>query len=244
MRRLIFRPLVLVSTFTLGLFVTLLLTSAADALSRLLYEPSESIPTLCSGVRNYDPGACSRPDLQEYEEAAVYSALIENTDIRVHGRPLDASEVVIQDQTMWGDYLLTGFADSENLDRMFEDFKRDFPLADRAALDSFLFINHKPCPMLKRPFLAGTGSRLISHQEVERFSRTDPGFWWGDFYRKYPNAAGLFTFSKVGFNADRTQAVVYRAFSCGDTCGYGSYVLLVKEEGVWTIVAEARQWIS
>jgi hypothetical protein len=50
MRRLIARPLVLLLTFLMGLFVTVLLTFAGDGLARLLYEPSESIPALCPEV--------------------------------------------------------------------------------------------------------------------------------------------------------------------------------------------------
>lgn len=244
MRRLIFRPLVLVSTFLVGLFVTFLLTSAADALSHLLYEPSESIPTLCRGVRNYEHGSCSQQDLYESEEAAVYSVVIGKSAIPVQIPAWVDHKVVIQDQTAWGDYLLTDIADGRNLDRLFEAFKRDFPLADLAALDNFLVVNQRPYPMLKHPVLAQTGSRLIRHEDVERFSKTDTGFWWAAFYRDYPEAAGFFTLSKVGFNADMTQAIVYRAFSCGDTCGYGSYVLLVKAGGAWRIVGEARPWVS
>ncbi|HEX8138795.1 MAG TPA: hypothetical protein VF544_14605 [Pyrinomonadaceae bacterium] len=244
MRRLMFRPLVLVSTFALGLFVTFLLTSAGDALSRLLYEPSVTIPTLCRGVRGDEPLPCAQPDLREAEEAAVYSALIEPIYVRNAGRPVAAPEVVIQDQTTQGNYLLIGIAEYQSLEGMFEALKRDFPLADRATLDSFLAVNNQRHSMLRHPFLARTRSRLIGHEEVEGFYKTGPGSWWTGFYRKYPNASGFFTFSKVGFNPDMTQALVYRAFACNDTCGYSSYVLLVKEEGVWRIVGQGWQAVS
>jgi hypothetical protein len=244
MRRLIFRPLVLVSTFACGLFVTFLLTFAGDALSRLLYEPSETIPTLCRGVRSQAPPPCSQPDLNQSEEAAVYAALLDETIIGMNSRPIVVPEVVIQDQTVWGDHLPISAAENGSLDGMFETLKMEFPLADRATLDSFRAMNDQPHPTLEHPFLVRTRSKLISHEEVERFSKLSPGLWWDAFYRAYPNSAGFFTLSKVGFNPELTQALVYRAFSCGDTCGYGSYVLLVKEDGEWRIVGQAWQWVS
>jgi hypothetical protein len=245
MRRLIFLPLVLVSTFALGLFVTFLLTFAGDALSRLLYEPSETIPALCRGAQGPESLPCARLYLQESEEAAVYAAVLDKTDIKMNGRPVViAPEVVIQDQTLGGEPFLMNSAAHESLDRMFEALKRDFPLADRAALDSFRAMNDHPYLILEHPFLVRTRSRLISHQEVERFSRTTPGLWWDAFFREYPNAAGFYTLSKVGFNPELTQAIIYFDFSCGDTCGYGSYVLLVKEDGAWRPVGQAWQWIS
>jgi hypothetical protein len=50
--------------------------------------------------------------------------------------------------------------------------------------------------------------------------------------------------SRVGFDADRTRALVYRGQMCGPLCGSGEYVLLEKRSGVWRIVDEAHLWIS
>lgn len=241
MRRLVFRPLVLVLTFLLGLFVTFLLTFAADWTARLLYEPSETIPVICRGFGNSEPALCSRPNLQESEEAAVYSTLIEQSAPYYHavGTPL----VVIQDQTIRGDHILAGSDEYESLDTIFAALKRDSPLAQRATLDSFREANDHSYPMLKHPFLARIRSKLISRQEVEEASR-HYGRWWETFHRKYPDAAGFFMLSKVGFNPEMNQAIVYRAFACGDTCGHGSYLFLIKEGEVWTIKAQAGQWVS
>jgi hypothetical protein len=72
MRRLIFRPLVLVSTFLLGLFVTFLLTFAGDGLTRLLDEPSETIPALCRVGQDSASVPCSEPaTLREEKEGGV-----------------------------------------------------------------------------------------------------------------------------------------------------------------------------
>jgi hypothetical protein len=51
-------------------------------------------------------------------------------------------------------------------------------------------------------------------------------------------------FSHVGFNADRTQAIVYATFFCGDTCGDGNYVLLERGGAGWRITDIENAWNS
>jgi hypothetical protein len=236
MRRLIFRPLVLVLTFLLGLLLTSLLTLAGDGLARLLDEPSETIPALCRGDRDSASVPCSQPAVPGDEEAAVYSALIEQADVNELG-----SLVVIQDQTVRGDYFPFDASQDGRLDRIFGALKRDFRLADEATLTSFRANNERAHPMIDHPFLRQIESKLISPQSIPNASHVD---WWETFRQTYPGATGFFLFSKVGFNSEMNQALVYRAFACADTCGYGSYVLLVKEDGAWRIKTQAGHWIS
>jgi hypothetical protein len=238
MRRLILRPLVLVLTFLLGLFVTLVFTVAGDLPAWLLDEPSDTIPALCRSSHSRADALCSRPDKiedEESEEAAVYSALIE--PVSIHER---RSLVVIQNETVTGNQFHVNMHE-DRLDTIFEALKWDFPLADPATLDSYRVNNEQPHRMTEHPFLLRIKSRLIRRQDMPN---TSHGEWWDDFYRQYPGAEGFFTLSKVGFNREMNQALVYRSFACQDTCGYGSYVLLVKEGGVWRIKAQAGQWIS
>lgn len=49
------------------------------------------------------------------------------------------------------------------------------------------------------------------------------------------NAVVIFDVSAVGFNADRTRALVYVGHNCGGLCGGGTYHLLVKKDGHWQI---------
>jgi hypothetical protein len=52
------------------------------------------------------------------------------------------------------------------------------------------------------------------------------------------------SFSHIGFNPGRTQALVYVSYVCGGTCGDGHYVLLDKSGGRWRITDSAMAWIS
>jgi hypothetical protein len=56
---------------------------------------------------------------------------------------------------------------------------------------------------------------------------------WDSFYDRYPQSGGLIHLSAVGFNADKTKALVYIAHYCGSLCGIESYVYLEKQGGKW-----------
>jgi hypothetical protein len=64
-----------------------------------------------------------------------------------------------------------------------------------------------------------------------------------------PGAASIvFEVSAVGFNRDRTRALVYVGHHCGSLCGGGRYHLLVKNDGKWQVDREYRgmscAWVS
>jgi hypothetical protein len=56
---------------------------------------------------------------------------------------------------------------------------------------------------------------------------------WDDYYRHYPDSGGLIELSGVGFNSDKTVAVVYMGHSCGPLCGGGTFHVLEKIDGKW-----------
>jgi hypothetical protein len=56
---------------------------------------------------------------------------------------------------------------------------------------------------------------------------------WKNFYEKYPDSGGYNEVSAVGFNKDKTVAVVYVAHMCGGLCGGGSFHVLEKKDGKW-----------
>ena len=54
-----------------------------------------------------------------------------------------------------------------------------------------------------------------------------------NFYKQYPNSSGWIELSAVGFNADKTVAVVYMGHHCGGLCGSGGFHVLQKKDGKW-----------
>jgi hypothetical protein len=49
--------------------------------------------------------------------------------------------------------------------------------------------------------------------------------------------------SNVGFDKEKTQAVVYIDYKCG-LCGFGMYLILEKENGLWKIKQTNKLWAS
>jgi hypothetical protein len=238
--------MVLLLTFLTGLLVTFLITFASDVLlARLIDEPSASIPSLCLGESPGQFNFCSQTkSSQESEEAEVYAALLNDTSLGDQAQQVSTREIVIQDETVTGDPSLIKTPEDDQQGAIFEALQRDYPWAERETFDSFRASNEQSYSMMEHPFLKCIKSTLISRLEVEEYSRSKPGIWWASFYRNYRDATGFYTLSKVGFNREMNQALVYRAFACGDTCGHGSYVLLVKDGGVWRIKTQAGIWIS
>ena len=67
---------------------------------------------------------------------------------------------------------------------------------------------------------------------------------WEKFYDKFPNSQGIMSLSRVGFNQDGTEALVYVEDWCGWLCGEGNYVLLSKENGQWVIRKKMGVFVS
>lgn len=87
---------------------------------------------------------------------------------------------------------------------------------------------------------------FISTAELkEKFAyKFDGEMNWEAFREKYPKARNLYTLSRVGFSADRRQALVFVTNWGGSACGEGNYLLLRKENDGWKIVNKIMIWIS
>lgn len=67
---------------------------------------------------------------------------------------------------------------------------------------------------------------------------------WNDFYKKYPGAPGAISFSRVGFNAKKDQALLYVARQAGFVNGSGRYFVLSRKGDAWKIEKEVIMWLS
>lgn len=67
---------------------------------------------------------------------------------------------------------------------------------------------------------------------------------WKEFTKRYPKAPGIFVVSRIGFNQEHTEAVMYAAKACGNLCGDGQYVWLVKRGGTWVVAGQTTVWIA
>ncbi len=165
------------------------------------------------------------PDAEEY---AVYRAVIEAMYLP------GPKQVVIRERTspdIGGDV-------GEALQRVAEKMARVQP----ATLESYRDRNGQRMPLADRFGLA-VPVVLLGEQEMSAiFQGTGGG--WDEFYRRFPGAQGTMELSRVGFNTDMTQALVYVGNQSHYLAGAGFYVLLARENGVWTIQESVMAWIS
>jgi hypothetical protein len=83
---------------------------------------------------------------------------------------------------------------------------------------------------------------LISEKELNDTFREMDG--WDKFYEMYPNSSGVIEISRVGFNNNYSQALVYYGEYSHNLGGHGDLVFLIKEEGKWIIKEQVPLWIS
>jgi hypothetical protein len=81
---------------------------------------------------------------------------------------------------------------------------------------------------------------LISDREREEIFKDGR---WSEFFRRYPGSRGIVYLSRVGFNVDMTEALLYFSHSYYDNAE-GLLIYLKGIEGNWRQVAERRVWIS
>lgn len=98
-----------------------------------------------------------------------------------------------------------------------------------SAISDYVKKNEKS--WLLQPLLNGElNYQLIAPEEYGAAS------WergWIEYYKKHPGYVNWIELSAVGFNEDKTVAVVYLRHMCGMLCGDGNFHVLQKKEGKW-----------
>ncbi len=116
-----------------------------------------------------------------------------------------------------------------------------FPLVEGTAVEDFLSKNEQSYP-LKNCFDVRAITVLISEEELEEIFQGT--FRWSEYYARYPFSRGFIELSRVGFDSEMDQALVYVGNYRGSLSGAGYYVLLIKEGDRWIIQDTSLVWIS
>jgi hypothetical protein len=103
------------------------------------------------------------------------------------------------------------------------------------AIHDFVEANKKKW-LLQRMFEVEQPYELLRSEEIKASFRGDSiASRWKAFYARYPQSRGWIELSAVGFNADKTIAVVYVGHHCGSLCGGGGFTVLERNGGKWAI---------
>jgi len=171
------------------------------------------------------------------EEYLVYSATL----FHVHGPNIKTCAIKEQTRVRHGSWMEKAVAS------LFEEAKLD---VDTTLIQDFDAKNQKRYT-IKDKFFSPESVILISDDEIPeligyiRSTKQPPrGSWQPKFSERYPNTLGLFAFSRVGFNMEGTNAMVYFSINEGiQLRGRGYLVLLVKQNNKWTVQGYQTLWI-
>ncbi len=117
------------------------------------------------------------------------------------------------------------------------------PDLQQQTVDSFLAANQSPSTLADR-FQIRAPRVLLSQADKDRLFDRDLQASWRRFHAAYPSAQGLLAFSRVSFNADQTQALVYFQNGNGGKDAAGYMVLLAREPGGWVVKKQLMIWIA
>lgn len=96
---------------------------------------------------------------------------------------------------------------------------------------------------LKDNFTIELQRTLIKKDEIERiFKDREKG--WEKFYKSFPDSGGYIGLSRVGFDKEKKQAIMYMEHYCRDLCATGHFLLLKKSKEGWEVVNGYMPWIS
>jgi hypothetical protein len=113
---------------------------------------------------------------------------------------------------------------------------------DPATFDSFK-IRNQSAGSLRADMDLGSPYTLLSQAARNQiFGQNQSG--WDVFYNHFPQAPGITTLSRVGFNSAFDQALVYIGTQSNWQVGNGYYVLLKKVNGTWVIDQQVMIWVS
>ena len=171
-----------------------------------------SLPPSQGSAVNTDKAPKPYADAEAYE---VYSAILP-TERPWQGA--NAKSLIIRSETKGYKMCLRPDEDSEKIIGQ--------------AISQYVKLNEKNW-LLKRGLSIKNPYELVPYNKLMSVLKSGSG---ENFYKRYPNSSGWIQLSAVGFNADKTVAVVYMGQHCGGLCGGGGFHVLQKKDGKWALL--------
>ena len=127
----------------------------------------------------------------------------------------------------------------------FDYFVDKFPEFDTTLVGNLNEVNDTSCYFADKFHSDDNQLILVSPETLsDIFDSKDVHANWQEFYRRFENAAGYIKFSRIGFNEDKTQAMLEAGYLYGGTGAEGSIIYLVKQRGSWKIADRVTTWVS
>lgn len=156
------------------------------------------------------------------EEYAVYSVVID--DLIVKDRS-SVNSLVISNQTSAYD---VKYLSSTTFKQSLQNMKQKYTYINEELLLDYEAKQTRPFKLYPN-FNLPVEYILIDANKLEK----SEGY----------ESRSMIRLSKVGFNKEKNQALIYIEFFCG-MCGFGNYVILEKENDIWKIRQSFGGWLS
>ena len=108
------------------------------------------------------------------------------------------------------------------------------------AIADYKSINRKSW-LLQRRFDVQYAYEIVNAQTIDLLLKQNG---WEALEKRYPGSAGYIIFSAVGFNREKTLAVVYSGTDCGTVCGRWAVHLLEKVGDEWHRIPDRCTTVS
>jgi hypothetical protein len=185
---------------------------------------------------------CSKDDSgNESKFQLKTSDNLDDLDYRVYSRVLDElfdaeNLVVTQEVESGGPF---------NNHAYIQFLKEQYPELDTMVFWDPVFANDTMYYLENKFSVPSKNVFLISAEEIQYiFHNDDINVGWEEFYRRYPNSSGTISFSRIGYNTNKTQAMVGLGNMYASLGGEGSLIFLKLEYNRWVIVKIIPTWIS
>jgi hypothetical protein len=168
------------------------------------------------------------------DEPLIYAVVIEElfAGKKLSDKPIKL--LLLENQTRFddfeGDKAITA---APNSAPMFTGLKPD-------TIQSLIRQNSRPYP-LTNPAKTSLKVQLIDGKIAQETVQNNR---WQKLYADHPDCSGIVSFSKVGFDKDGKQALVYVAHVYGEDAGRGTILFLQKTGQQWKVQAKAVNWVS
>lgn len=173
-------------------------------------------------------GQSSSDDGVSDDEYEIYSAVIKQYYLQS-----DTKQLIIEERTFRYDFASD--------DEPWKDKPKGVTI-DQSAVEDYEAKNSRQWLLNKASFKLPVKFNLITDLDLKAIFH---GHWgeleWIAYYRKYPDSRGFVMVSRIGFNTERTQALIYVGSRCGPRCGDIHFLLLEKANGSWTTKKELKK---
>ena len=148
------------------------------------------------------------------------------------------SQIIIVDRT---EYDESEVEEDLPWKKMRKLLRKQVPSLQLATIESFREANLRQSALQQR-FDLPLPYQLVAESTLHSILH-DVGDW-PKYYKQYPGAQGILTFSRVGFSQDGAQGLFYVSNGCGGLCATDSFVVAQRRNTKWTVLKEVIVRVS